>query len=315
MTQGNVAHAYLFVGPPHVGKFTIARWFARELLLTDVLPEKREEAAHAIHRLLHPDLLVLDQLWIEDVCEDWERIALTSNVSQQHRAKGNPAKTDTIGIDDIRAIQERIYDSRMGTFSCCLIRGAERITAPAANAFLKILEEPPEGRVFILTAQSLGDLLPTVVSRMRTIHFTTLPEEELAELVRDRTPEERIFFLQCARGAPGKLLTLLHDPDLLRTERMMHAEALAFWKSDALLEKLHLLKRLLKREYAADRFLLHLALAMRDSGTTLSPSACRSFHDLCRDLQTNAHRELLVQRFVLAVMQDHAKENVTLQHV
>lgn len=312
MTQGNVAHAYLFVGPPHVGKFTIARWFARELLLADVLPEKREEAAHAIHRLLHPDLLVLDQLWIEDICEDWERIALTSNVSQQHRAKGNsPAKTDTIGIDDIRAIQERIYESRMGTFSCCLIRSAERMNAPAANAFLKILEEPPEGRVFILTAQSLGDLLPTVVSRMRTIHFTTLPEEELAVLVRDCTPEERLFSLQSARGAPGKLLTLLHDPDLLRTERMMRAEALAFWKSDALLEKLRLLKRLLKREHAADRFLLHLALTMRDSGTTLSPSVCRSFHDLCRDLQTNAHRELLVQRFVLAVMSDKAKANMS----
>ena len=304
MTCNNVAHAYLFVGPPHVGKFTIARWFARELLLCGVPPENQEEVTHSIDRLFHPDLLVLDQLWIEDACEDWELIAGTSNVPQQHRAKA-AVKTDMIGIDDIRAIQERLHESRMGKFSCCLVRSIERMHSAAANAFLKILEEPPEGRVFILTTQSLSDVLPTVVSRMRKIHFTTLPDAQLHALLHQCTQEESLFLLQCAHGAPGQLQPLLHHPDLLRTERIMHAEAMAFWRSETLAEKLRLLKHLLKREKDADRFLFHLALTIREQGMSVSSPVRRSFHDLCRHLHTNAHRELLVQRFALSVMNTH----------
>lgn len=306
MEKENVAHAYLFVGPPHVGKFTIARWFARELLLCDVPSEDREKVAHSVDLLLHPDFLVLDQLWIEDACEDWALIGATSNIPQQHRAKAK-VKTDVIGIDDIRAIQERLYESRMGKFSCCLVRSVERMQVAAANAFLKILEEPPEGRVFVLTTHSLSDVLPTVVSRMRKIHFTTLPDAQLHSLLRECSQEERLFLLQCAHGAPGKLQNLLRNPDLLRTERMMHAEALSFWKAETLAEKLRLLKHLLKREKDADRFLFHLALTVRDPGVCVSSPARQSLHELCRSLQTNAHRELLVQRFVLAVMKDRVK--------
>ena len=305
----HVAHAYLFVGPKHVGKFTIARWFARELLLRGVPPDDRERVSHSIDRLLHPDFLVLDQLWIEEICEDWALIAATSNVPQQHRAKAG-VKTDVIGIDDIRAIQERLYEARMGQFSCCLVRSVERMQVASANAFLKILEEPPEGRVFVLTTQSLSDLLPTVVSRMRKIHFTELPDAQLQSLLHQCSEEERLFLLQCAHGAPGKLQHLLHNPDALRTERMMHAEALSFWRAEKLAQRLRLLKHLLKREGNADRFLFHLALTVRDPGVHVSSPARRSLHELCRSLQTNAHRELLVQRFALASMANDTKVDV-----
>ena len=63
---GNIAHAYLFTGPAHIGKFTVAKWFAEMLLLDQVSFEDQERVLHDVARLLHPDLLVLDQLWMEE---------------------------------------------------------------------------------------------------------------------------------------------------------------------------------------------------------------------------------------------------------
>src|SRR3989338_672886 len=153
LAQGNVVHAYLFSGAPHLGKFTIAKHFGRQLLCDGRSGEECAAITDQIDRLLHPDFLVIDQLWIEDVCEDYSVIAQSSNVPQQHRAKDPPAKTDTISIDDIRAVQDRLHDVGSGRYRCCLIRSVERMQTTAVSALLKILEEPPEGVVFLLTTQ------------------------------------------------------------------------------------------------------------------------------------------------------------------
>ena len=61
MESGNLAHAYLFAGAPHLGKMTVARWFARELITEGKTPEEKKVIDHQLERLIHPDLLVLDQ--------------------------------------------------------------------------------------------------------------------------------------------------------------------------------------------------------------------------------------------------------------
>src|SRR3989338_1286691 len=77
--SGNVVHAYLFSGPRHLGKFTVAQWFSRKLLTTGVEDLAQERIVDQIDRLIHPDYFQLDQLWIEDVCEDPAVIGRTSN--------------------------------------------------------------------------------------------------------------------------------------------------------------------------------------------------------------------------------------------
>ncbi len=311
----NVAHAYLFAGQKHLGKFTIAKWFAKKLLTIDAEgPDEQKRLAHEVDRLIHPDLLVIDQLWIEDVCEDFEVIARTSNVPQQERAKKG-AKTDTISIDDIRALQERLHEVGGGRYRCCLIRSVERMQDEAVNALLKILEEPPAGVVFLLTSESASLLLPTLVSRARVLRFFPLPARDLHTLLQsvpvrpDDRPggpqDDAQFLLRLAQGAPGVVLRMKGDPDSLRAERQRHAQAAAFWHAQSLAERLKLLEPLAERGDDAQRYLLHLAIALReereDAAGLQGEVQVDALRELVRDLQTNASRPLLVQRFALAV--------------
>jgi DNA polymerase-3 subunit delta' len=298
LETGNVSHAYLFSGPRHLGKMTLARWFAAELLCTGVDPANIDSVYHHIERLTHQDLFVLDQLWIEETCEDWNVIARTSNAPQQHRAKKPAAKTDSISIDDIRVLQERLYERANGKYRCCIIRSVERMQSAAANAFLKILEEPPPGLVFLLTTQALTSLLPTVISRTRVLRFRSLPHTELASLLEDVAEDDRQFILQIAQGAPGVASALRDDPDQLRQHRQIAAQARTFWDAPALPARLHALETLEERGEQADRFLLHLAITLREQGP--SHSRVSALHRLARGLQTNVHRKLLLQQFALA---------------
>ena len=81
----NVSHAYLFAGPRHIGKFTVAKWFAWELL--SARGNDRAETARLLERNIHPDVLVLDRLYVEGECTDWGEIASSSNVPQEDRAR------------------------------------------------------------------------------------------------------------------------------------------------------------------------------------------------------------------------------------
>ncbi len=325
LALNNVSNAYIFSGARHLGKFSIAKRFGRELLCDGLSPEESGAVDEQIRRLLHPDFLVIDQLWIEDVCEDFAVLGKSSNIPQQHRAKNSPAKTDKISIDDIRAVQERLHEVGAGRYRCCIIRSVERMQTEAVSALLKILEEPPEGVVFLLTTQNIASLPPTLVSRARVLHFTRLTDAELDPLLTGASPstslppspsgygragragdEERQFLLRVAQGAPGVIKRLRDNPDLLRAERQVYSNALAFWHSRSNVERLQLLSPLHERSAEAEKFLLHLYLAFREEHAGAhhdaplhDPSSVRHLTELSRNLETNVNRQLLAQKFVL----------------
>jgi len=295
----NVAHAYLFEGPKSIGKFTVAKWFAEILLSVDArTPEEEKRVHEQTKRLIHPDFLVVDQLWIEDACEDLDLIARYSNISQHHRSKAH-ARTDTIGIDDIRMVQERLQEVGNGTYRCCLIRSMERMQDEAVNALLKILEEPPPGVVFLLTTQMMHSLLPTLLSRTRVLPFKRLSPSELRPLLAGIDADDARFILHLAQGAPGRLRRLMADPALLRSEQTVRAQAGSFWQSRSLAERLKLLVPLHERNQDADRFLLHLCLTLREEIERHHPSAGIALEELIQGLESNASRQLLVQRFAM----------------
>lgn len=296
----NIAHAYLFAGAAHLGKMTVARWFSRELIAEGKNEEEKKSIDHALERLLHPDLLVLDQLWIEDVCEDYDVIARSTNVPQQHRSKTPTMKTDTISIDDIREVQARLRESGSGQHRFCLIRSVERMQPAAATSLLKILEEPPAGRIFLLTTESLSSLLSTIVSRSRVLRFERVHDRDIAVSLAGVSEEEAQFILHLAQGAPGTAKRLLSDPDRLREERLLHEKALSFWSSDRLLDRLKILTPLHERGKESDRFLLHLSLALREM-PAMTHAQERALMELLQGLKTNAHRQLLVQSFAMSV--------------
>lgn len=296
LDSGNLSHAYLFVGPPRIGKFTVAKWFAKRIM-THGNPEHREIIEEQIDRLIHPDVLVLDRLWMEEVSDDWDELAKYSNVPQQHRAKAK-VKTDIIGIDDVRMIQERLYETGTSPHRICLIRSVERMRDEAANAFLKTIEEPPPGRVFILTAESESSVIPTILSRCRVVRFQRVGDREIAGMLTDLEQDESRFIVHIAQGAPGLAKALHDDPDALRIEKQTHEHAKSVWTARTLADRLSQLKPMLERGPEAESFLRHLSLTLRElPGGTRAQE--RSLMQLVRDLETNAHRQLLVQRFAL----------------
>jgi hypothetical protein len=126
-----------------------------------------------------------------------------------------------------------------------------------------------------------------------------LPTALLRPLTAGLPEDDARFVLHIAQGAPGTVIRLTQNPELLRAERTLHTQASAFWESRTLREKLRMLEPLAERgEQDGDHFLLHLALALR-ARPSRTAGQVRAFHAFTRDLDTNVHRGLLLQEFAL----------------
>jgi DNA polymerase-3 subunit delta' len=88
-----------------------------------------------------------------------------------------PLKT-SIGIEQVLAWQQKVYLKHYeGNYKISIIEQADVMTLPAANALLKVIEEPPERTVIILCAQNAEGILPTIQSRAQLVYFPNLSEE------------------------------------------------------------------------------------------------------------------------------------------
>lgn len=184
---GRVGHAYLFAGPPGVGKATVAYVFAAALLCRS--PQKGEACGRCreCRQLIagnHPDL-------------------------QRIHPEGASIK-----ISQIRELQRMAFlTPRQGSRRVFLLEEADLMTREAANSLLKVLEEPPGGTVIVLISSRPQALLPTVLSRCQVFTFQPLTVGEVAEvLVKEaglpREVAEEVAHL--SGGSPGRALQLAH---------------------------------------------------------------------------------------------------------
>ena len=121
-------------------------------------------------------------------------------------------------IEDIRELKRVLsFAPSGGEWRLAIINEADRMSEEAANAFLKLLEEPGANTLLILVAPHKDLLLPTILSRTQTVGFLTVSDEVLQETLRkEKTPsEEHEELLAFAGGRPGILLQLRKDPELL----------------------------------------------------------------------------------------------------
>jgi DNA polymerase III subunit delta' len=179
------AHAYLFHGPPGVGKRTAARAFAAELI---------GDRAR-VERGAHPDLYVVEPVG------------------------------DQIRIDDVRELRRDLHmrpfeaDRRV-----YLIFAAETLNEDAADALLKDLEEPPPYAVIVLIADDLGPLPETIRSRCQLVPFTRLSERAIREEIAARAPglepSEAASFARLAAGRLDRAQRLL-DPDSVQRREVL----------------------------------------------------------------------------------------------
>lgn len=218
LAAGKLAHAYLLAGPTEIGKFTAAKFFGQAVLCQAGTACGRCETCRQTRHLIHPDFTVVDRLYREGVDDDWESLGQSSNFDQSHRAKKPAAKTDTLGIADLRALTARLHTARAG-WQVVVIHRVERLTTEAVNAFLKTLEEPPPRTLFLLTTDHLSQLLPTLISRCRVLHFGGVAAGEIAHEIAAEFPqlpaETRKRVVNFALGKPIRARRLAGDIEQL----------------------------------------------------------------------------------------------------
>lgn len=127
-----------------------------------------------------------------------------------------PDEKNTIPIDVIRELQHYLQLKTIGSRPVrriAIIEHGERLRTEAQNAFLKVLEEPPEDTVLIITTTTLRALLPTILSRVQVIPVNTPDVDSVkthfVQAGETATAVDRTFAL--SEGLPGLMNALLHD--------------------------------------------------------------------------------------------------------
>jgi len=185
LASGRIAHSYLFAGAKGIGKKTIGGIFAQGILCR---AEKARPCGNCV------------------CCRQFE------NGNHPDVIKLIPDKT-RIGVDSIRSIQNELKTKPyQAGKKLVLIECAHALTFQAQNALLKALEEPPEHVVFILFADRLQLILPTVQSRCRIFKLQRLSKQEVLKILIRRTdisPEKAMACAALSEGNPGKAITRL----------------------------------------------------------------------------------------------------------
>jgi DNA polymerase-3 subunit delta' len=187
-----IAGAYLFSGPEGVGKYFLARTFAKAVncLLGQDEPCDTCASCAKVDKNEHPDVHIID------------------------RADG-----ESISIESIRELKKSIslkpYEGRFKVF---IINDAHKLGAEAANALLKVLEEPPGDSLIILVSAKSAKLFKTVISRCRTVKFFPLKRAELSTILKkDYFLDGGLahFLAYSSEGRIGRSLNL-KDTDALK---------------------------------------------------------------------------------------------------
>jgi DNA polymerase III subunit delta' len=200
LRQGTLAHAYLFTGPRHIGKRTLAINLAQAVNCeSDTKPCGQCTPCRRIAAGKHADIHVIDLL--------------------------SSDKKD-IGIDQVRDIQAAAYlPPYEGKRRVFIVEKTELLSLEAANCILKTLEEPLPHVLLILLCSREKILLPTILSRCQRLELRPLP----TALVRDTliqkhgTDRDRAELLaRLSGGCPGWAIQALTDATLMddREERL-----------------------------------------------------------------------------------------------
>jgi DNA polymerase-3 subunit delta' len=188
--SGRMPHAILLSGPRGIGKATFAFRLARF-----VLGQPRERAGgqglaidpeSGVFRRVasggHADLLTVERAY------DPRRKRMRSEIV----------------AEDARAIATFLHlTPAEGGWRVVIVDGADEMNRSAANALLKILEEPPRRALLLLVAHSAGRLLPTIRSRCRRLPLSPLPTETVRHLLGRRRPDLAAANAEAIAGLAG----------------------------------------------------------------------------------------------------------------
>ena len=226
LIKGQLPHAWLITGPRGIGKATLAYRFARYILRYGTVnlkhPEKfnldtmnaavidttkvrenlstpglivqpEDPVSKRISSLSHADLLAIEKKWKDDKQVDRKTV---------------------ISVEDVREVGSFLrMTPAEGGWRVVILDSADDMNGNAANALLKILEEPPTGALLLLISHNPGKLLATIRSRCRRLPLRPLPEDTLSQLVQKYVPrvgpDEISTLIRFAEGSIGRAIEML----------------------------------------------------------------------------------------------------------
>jgi DNA polymerase-3 subunit delta' len=235
LRAGTLPSSLLFQGPRGVGKQRLALWLAQRLFCAELDGGTGLQAGcgnctscRYVAALTHPDLhWIFPRPRLRDSDPDLEQVRddyaeATAERAAAHGLYAAPSGSEGIYVATVRSLVQRAAMApAMGKRKVFIIGDAERMVPQegadmAANAFLKLLEEPPSDTTIILTSSEPGALLPTIRSRVVTVRVPLVQDSAVRAFLENpvvkkaldvngkATVSERI---RAAAGAPGRLLS------------------------------------------------------------------------------------------------------------
>lgn len=192
LAAGRMAHAYLFCGPPEIGKTTLALSLAQALNCAEPDPPcGRCPSCEKTARGAHPDVqLVVGQ-----------------------------GAGESIKIDQVRSLRrEAVLSPYEGRWRVLILSGIDRATIEAANSLLKTLEEPPAHVVLILTAEQAEALPATVVSRCQRLDLRPVAARTIEATLIERGlgQSQAQLLARLSGGRIGWAIRASNDGEILR---------------------------------------------------------------------------------------------------
>ena len=277
-------HAWLLAGPRGVGKASFASDAAVRVLSEAAGPPfdavcldtpDDHPTAKLIAAGSHPDMRWLQRL--------------------ENEKTGNLARN--ISVDQVRGLGEFLgLTPALSDWRVVVIDSVDELEKSAANALLKMLEEPPPNTLFLLVSHAPGRLLPTIRSRCRRLQFEALDDDAMTSVLQEQLPDastdERQRLIPLANGSVGRALAFA-SLELGPLEK--HALAI-LRQGDADNSKRSALASQLARKAAADRYAAFLdllpSLVAKESRTLAEPQRERALvaYERVRELAAVAPR-------------------------
>ncbi len=190
-SAGRLHHAWLITGTDGVGKATLAYRLVRRLLTTAGDPnDPANPSFRRIAQGTHADLLTVAREW-----DDKRKRQRTEIVIEGAR--------DVAGFLRLTPAE--------GGWRVVIVDGTEYLNRNAANAILKVLEEPPARAILLLTCAAPGRLLPTIRSRCRRLHLDPLDAAAMDQALDFLLPGHDPGLAALADGAPGHAALLADE--------------------------------------------------------------------------------------------------------
>ena len=211
IVRDRVPNTQLFVGREGTGTLPMAWAFARELLCGD-----NENCRHKVDKLIHPDLhfvfptVATPQIKkpdSESFMKEWRDFLLQNPYAglfdwMQHLEVAN--KQGFIRVVDaeniIKKVMVKPYEA---PYKVIIIWQIEKMNNETANKLLKLLEEPPADTKLILIAESVEEVLPTILSRCQIHHFNPVSIEQIQKALQNQFEWDAEQSLKIAHKANG----------------------------------------------------------------------------------------------------------------